>query len=584
MFVFDSLDRQGNGDEAVTKRVFRKIALLIFACVLAVGTGGAEQPLSKDDVTLLLIGGATRGKMIALIEQRGIDFQMNPTLAKKFRDAGASDDVIEALQKAGDKLASGKPSAAAPLTGPQNSAAPNPTPPSTQQGQVTGEHPVRSTSSSAERKIAETLAGIPNRPDPNEHPLAPTFALVDLFGQKLDLADYKGKVVLLDFWATWCGPCRTEIPEFVELQDRYRDRGLQIIGISVDDGPKPVRKFYEQHKMNYPVAMCDSKTRRDYGGLSGVPTTLLIGREGRVYAKVVGALADVTSFEGTIKTLLAAQAGEKTVRLEQAVKSSPAESTVSSASSPKPKAPASVDLSDPRSDQIQKIIQEFAAKEKLFKQARDNYTYHQINKVETLDPDGNANGTYQQEWDILYDDNGKRIERVTYAPVDTLQGIQITAQDLDAFRSIQPFVFTTEELPEYDIKYLGHVKVDEIIAYVFSIRPKEIQKGRQYFQGVVWVDDRDLQIVKSEGKNVPELKTRKGENLFPRFTTYREQIDGKFWFPTFTMADDTLYFSGGPVHIKEIIRYTDYKQFKSSTKIRVLLELPGEQPKAPPKK
>ena len=97
------------------------------------------------------------------------------------------------------------------------------------------------------------------------------------------------------------------------------------------------------------------------------------------------------------------------------------------------------------------------------------------------------------------------------------------------------------------------------------IRPKEIQKNRQYFQGIVWVDDRDFQIVKSEGKQVPQDKTHHGqENLFPRFTTWREQVDGKFWFPTYTMGDDTLYFSNGPpVHMKEIVRYTDYKQFKS---------------------
>jgi hypothetical protein len=145
--------------------------------------------------------------------------------------------------------------------------------------------------------------------------------------------------------------------------------------------------------------------------------------------------------------------------------------------------------------------------------------------------------------------------------------VSVTKEDLEAMRNIQPFVLTTGELPEYDIKYLGHVKVDEITAYVFSIRPKEIKKGRLYFQGVVWVDDVDLQIVKTEGKSVPETRKGDQENLFPRFTTWRQQIDGKFWFPTFTMADDTLYFPSGPVHIKEIIRYSDYKQFKSGSRI-----------------
>ncbi len=245
----------------------------------------------------------------------------------------------------------------------------------------------------------------------------------------------------------------------------------------------------------------------------------------------------------------------------------------------KPKA-AKVDLSDPPPGQIQKIIQEFAAKEKVFKEARNNYTYHQSNKVQEFGADGEIGGVYEQEWDILYDDNGQRIERVTYAPADTLKRLILTKEDLYAFRNINPFVLTSDELQEYEVKYLGHVKVDEITAFVFSVRPKEIAKGRQYFQGVIWVDDRDLQIVKSEGKPVPEPKTKGNENLFPRFTTYREQIDGKYWFPTFTTAEDTLYFSTGSVHMKEIIKYSEYKQFKSKT--RILSATPTDQPNAKP--
>ncbi len=235
-------------------------------------------------------------------------------------------------------------------------------------------------------------------------------------------------------------------------------------------------------------------------------------------------------------------------------------------------------LTDPSPDQTQQIIKEFAAKEKLFKEARDNYTYHQINKVETLGGDNQVTGMWQQEWDIVFDDAGKRIEKVTYAPADTLKEILMTEQDLDAMRRIAPFVLTTDDLPEYDIKYLGHVLVDQLTCYVFSVRPKEIQKGRQYFQGVVWVDDRDLQIVKAEGKNVPELlHTKNGENLFPRFTTYREQIDGKYWFPTFTIADQNLYFSGqAPVHIKEVVRYAEYKQFRSGATIKLIGAVDGK--------
>jgi hypothetical protein len=244
-----------------------------------------------------------------------------------------------------------------------------------------------------------------------------------------------------------------------------------------------------------------------------------------------------------------------------------------------PKAPK-VDLKDPSPAEIQNIIHEFAAKEKTFEEARNNYTYHQSNKVEEFGPDGEIGGQYEQEWDILYDDKGERVERVTYAPADTLKRLILTKEDLYAFRNTNPFVLTTDELPEYEVKYLGHVKVDEITAFVFSVRPKEIKKDRQYFQGVIWVDDRDLQIVKSEGKPVPEPKTKNGENLFPRFTTYREQIDGKYWFPTFTSAEDTLYFSTGSVHMKEIIRYSEYKQFKSKT--RIISATPTDEPNAKP--
>ena len=133
--------------------------------------------------------------------------------------------------------------------------------------------------------------------------LAPDFTVKDIDGRKLTLSDYKGKVVLLNFWATWCAPCRTEIPHFVEMQNRFGPDGFQVIGISMDDDPKPVREFAQQFGLNYPVAVGDDKLAEKYGGVLGLPISFIIDREGRIYGKHIGA-ADVAVFDNEVIGLL----------------------------------------------------------------------------------------------------------------------------------------------------------------------------------------------------------------------------------------------------------------------------------------
>ncbi len=143
----------------------------------------------------------------------------------------------------------------------------------------------------------------PISPGTTNHQLAPDFTLRTPDGRDLQLSSYRGKVVLLDFWATWCDPCREEIPHFVELQQKYGNRGLQIIGVSMDDSPEPVHPFYQRFHMNYPVVMGTAKTGELYGGILGLPISFLIGRDGRIYAKHIGA-TDASVFEREIKHLI----------------------------------------------------------------------------------------------------------------------------------------------------------------------------------------------------------------------------------------------------------------------------------------
>lgn len=230
-----------------------------------------------------------------------------------------------------------------------------------------------------------------------------------------------------------------------------------------------------------------------------------------------------------------------------------------------------LDSAKPASITPEQIIQRFAAKEKEFKDARDQYTFRQSVTVQTLDGD-TVTGEYKEVFDVTYDDKGRHLENVVFAPQSTLDngGISMSPEDLDDIRHRLPFVLTSDEIGEYDILYVGQQQEDELHCYVFDIAPKKIEGKKRYFQGRIWVDDHDFQIVKTFGKTVPDFHKKNNENLFPKFTTWRTQVDDKYWFPAYTKADDILHFKTGAigdVHIREIIKYDDYQRFGTKTRI-----------------
>jgi len=242
----------------------------------------------------------------------------------------------------------------------------------------------------------------------------------------------------------------------------------------------------------------------------------------------------------------------------------------------------------------EEIIRKFAAKESEFQKALNHYTYRRVARVQTIDDDNKVDGEYYEVDDVIFDLTGARTEKVVFAPQNTLQRVSMSPSDLQDIQHGYPFVLTAEDIGQYDVKYVGRQKVDELDCYVFDVSPKVIEKKKRYLLGRIWVDATDLQIVVTNGRMVPD-DTRKGsEDLHPPFMTWRAQVDGHYWFPVYTKGEGILHFSGGngymgeDVHMRDTVKYSDYKQFGSTTKIIYEgqdITTPGApQPNPPPKK
>ncbi|MFC6646989.1 hypothetical protein ACFQBQ_15675 [Granulicella cerasi] len=250
-----------------------------------------------------------------------------------------------------------------------------------------------------------------------------------------------------------------------------------------------------------------------------------------------------------------------------------------------------IDPTAPSGIMVPDLIKRMGERESAFEKARQDYEFRQTVKMNTIADDTNRpDGEYMQVTDITFDPkDGHRVEKVVFAPQNTIERVILTENDMKDVAERLPFILTTEQLPDYNLTYVGRQKVDDLDTYVFDSAPKQIVKGHRYFQGRIWVDQQDFEIVLVNGLNVPQ-ETRAGkEDLSPPFTTYYQQIDGKYWFPTYTKAEGVLHFAAAngslsqAVHLRNTVKYTDYKKSNFRTKVRVFYGNEEIQ-QAPPKK
>jgi TonB family protein len=208
--------------------------------------------------------------------------------------------------------------------------------------------------------------------------------------------------------------------------------------------------------------------------------------------------------------------------------------------------------------QVDEIVRKFASKETEFRRALNTYAFKRDALIQILGMGGQVVGEYHRVSDFTFDDQGNRYEKINFFPLSNI-GEVITAEDLEDLGGVNPFALEAAKLGLYNFKYVGKERIDELDLFVFDVTPKVTPDAKKtkdrFFLGRIWVDDRDLQIVKSKGKAIPETKT----NKFPVVETYREQIDGKYWFPTYAYADDDLIFDNGTdMRIRMQVKYTNY--------------------------
>ncbi len=196
---------------------------------------------------------------------------------------------------------------------------------------------------------------------------------------------------------------------------------------------------------------------------------------------------------------------------------------------------------------------------------RSQYTYRQSVTLEELDDRGAVRGTYREVRDIIFSPTQERTEQFVGTPENRLRLLKLTDEDFQDIRNIQPLTLTLDRLWNYEVRFRGEEKADDVDCWVLQIRPRQILQSQRFFDGLIWVEKQGYNIVRLEGQAVPQIVSTKSENLFPKFTTIRRPVNGKNWFPSYTYADDVLQFRTGPLRERLRITYSNYKRFSAES-------------------
>ncbi|MDQ3711882.1 MAG: hypothetical protein M3388_06655, partial [Acidobacteriota bacterium] len=234
--------------------------------------------------------------------------------------------------------------------------------------------------------------------------------------------------------------------------------------------------------------------------------------------------------------------------------------------------------------EIDRIVKAFTANEAAFRNALTSYVFDRSANFQTLGMGGQVSGVYRRDSFMSLTADGRRLEKISYFPIPTTS--VVTNEDLEDLGGVTPFALEPSAVTQYNFAYVGKEKIDELELYVFDVTPKvkpDPKKSKlRFFTGRVWIEDKDLMIVKSKGKAVPETK----DNKFPIVETWRENVDGKYWFPSYASSDDELVFDNGTSYkIKLRVKYNNYRVGRSE--VRILdddEEIKEEKPKPTPKK